>query len=331
MKLSIVIPVYNVEQYLNKCLMSVLVQDTAMYEIILIDDGSTDNSGSICDDYALKYDNVKIIHQKNGGLSNARNNGISHSCGEYVMFLDSDDYLEEGCISEFETIIAKHPCDIIVGDSKIIDDEGNSKYHQHYLISEQEYSIEEYLVFLKSKHCYTACAPYSIYNKNFLEREGLSFKENILHEDELWMPSVLLKAKSVYYSGILFYYHFVRANSITQDSNMEQKGRMLLYICEELQSLFDQSNIKPINALKDQIAVLYLKAICQVKDYTSLLIRYDKSIPINNAYYIRTKAKSFLFNYSPKLYIMTHTIKVTMVNIYIRTMTLINRKVPKWI
>ena len=96
MKLSIVVPIYKVEPYLRKCVDSLLNQDlpTEDYEIILVDDGSPDCCGEICDEYASKYGNIRVIHRENGGLSAARNSGIEIAQGKYIQFVDSDDYLE---------------------------------------------------------------------------------------------------------------------------------------------------------------------------------------------------------------------------------------------
>ena len=94
-KLSIIIPVYNVEKYLSICLDSVLAQDLKNIEVIMVDDGSTDNSGEICDKYSNKYSNFIAIHQKNKGLSGARNTGIKKSKGEFLMFIDSDDFINK--------------------------------------------------------------------------------------------------------------------------------------------------------------------------------------------------------------------------------------------
>ena len=112
---SVIIPVYNVEKYLHQCVDSVLTQNFNRYEIILVNDGSTDNSGKICDEYAQKY-HIKVIHKQNGGLSDARNFGIKEAKGEYVMLLDSDDFWEgEGVMSDLYNIIQeKERPDLII-------------------------------------------------------------------------------------------------------------------------------------------------------------------------------------------------------------------------
>ena len=93
-ELTVVIPVYNVEKYLSKCIESILNQTLPVDEIILVDDGSKDRSGEIADEYAAKYNNIKVIHQENGGLSAARNTGIDAATKEYIAFVDSDDYID---------------------------------------------------------------------------------------------------------------------------------------------------------------------------------------------------------------------------------------------
>ena len=99
MDISIIIPVYNVEKYLKYTLDSVIKQNTSNFEVILIDDGSKDNSGKICDEYRKKYDFIKVIHKKNEGVSIARNTGLKEAKGKYIMFLDSDDLLTDGILN----------------------------------------------------------------------------------------------------------------------------------------------------------------------------------------------------------------------------------------
>ena len=95
---SVILPVYNVESYLRECIETILVQDFEDYEIILVDDGATDNCPAICDEYAEKYSNISVIHKKNGGLSSARNAGLDIAQGQYIWWVDSDDWIEEGAL-----------------------------------------------------------------------------------------------------------------------------------------------------------------------------------------------------------------------------------------
>ena len=110
---SLIVPVYNVDKYLKFCLASIEEQDFDDYELILIDDGSTDNSGAVCDFYASNHKNVKVLHQKNGGLSSARNAGLRLANGKYVIFIDSDDYIAHGTLRKFHDVTEKNPVDIV--------------------------------------------------------------------------------------------------------------------------------------------------------------------------------------------------------------------------
>ena len=115
--LSFVIPIYNVEKYLNTCFESILAQDLVDWEAILVNDGSTDASGKICDDWAAKEEHFTVIHQDNKGISSARNHGTQHAHGRYILFIDSDDYLIEGTIKHVLETAVKHNLDMISFDS----------------------------------------------------------------------------------------------------------------------------------------------------------------------------------------------------------------------
>ena len=114
-RISVIVPVYNVEKYLNRCVDSILAQTFRDYEIILVDDGSPDASPKICDDYAAKYDFIRVIHKENGGLSSARNTGIKVAQGKYLMFLDSDDYLDKVCLDSLMNGRDSNDVDLIIG------------------------------------------------------------------------------------------------------------------------------------------------------------------------------------------------------------------------
>ena len=114
-KISIIVPIYNVEKYLDKCVSSILNQTFTDFELLLVDDGSPDRCGEMCDEYAKKDSRVKVIHRKNGGLSAARNSGIDAACGKYIGFIDSDDYIEENMYEHLYDVITKYDADIACG------------------------------------------------------------------------------------------------------------------------------------------------------------------------------------------------------------------------
>lgn len=125
-KISIIVPIYNSEKYLRKCIESVLKQNYDSYELILIDDGSTDRSGIICDEYANKYGKVNVVHKENKGVSNSRNIGIKKARGEYILFLDSDDWLEENSLIKINRIIREKKVDVLVFGYKEVYENNNT-------------------------------------------------------------------------------------------------------------------------------------------------------------------------------------------------------------
>lgn len=132
MLISVVVPVYNVEKYLRACLESLLKQTYKDLEVIMINDGSTDASGGICDEYAEKYENFMVIHKKNAGLGMARNTGLKHILGDYVTFLDSDDYLDQECIEILYKMLVKNNVDMCKGGFRKITNSGNIILNREY-------------------------------------------------------------------------------------------------------------------------------------------------------------------------------------------------------
>lgn len=122
--ITVVVPVYNVEKYLKKCIESIINQTYKNLEIILVDDGSPDNCGKICDDYKKQDSRIKVIHKKNGGLSDARNAGIDIANGEYITFIDSDDYIDDDYVELLYNAIVKDKTDMVISSHKVIYDNG---------------------------------------------------------------------------------------------------------------------------------------------------------------------------------------------------------------
>lgn len=198
---SIIIPVYNVEKYLDQCICSVLSQTYEDYEIILIDDGSTDSSGNICELYKNKFSRkIKVIHQKNGGLSKARNIGISCAQGVYIIFLDSDDYfLDKHALSKIRAKAEDQ--DLIAFEWKEmpdnLKDSDIATYCPKYPL-EKIFDGREFLE--KSLSAYPGMPWYACrfaYRRQYIQEYKLLFKEGRLYEDVLFTPKAVLLAKSV--------------------------------------------------------------------------------------------------------------------------------------
>ncbi len=209
--ISIIIPVYNVEQYFDYCIQSVLSQDYTNLEIILIDDGSTDSSGQKCDEYAKQDQRIKVIHQKNGGLSSARNTGLKEMTGEYFSFIDSDDYVRIDYISRMYRLIDEDKSDMVVCSyKKVIRNEDYS------VISEGDsvyavYDQEEIKMEMVSRKI-PMYAHGKLYKKEFAEY--MDFPEGRLFEDILTCWNVIKQVEKVSYSDVKIYFYRQRIDSI---------------------------------------------------------------------------------------------------------------------
>lgn len=148
-KFSIIVPVYNVERYLSRCIESLINQTYSNIEILLIDDGSSDQSPEICDEYSKKYGNIVVYHKKNGGLSDARNYGLERASGEYILFVDSDDYINKDSCQSFYSYLKehdKHRIDIVSGNIVRLE-ESKKKYEMF----NQSIKISDGATFLKTQ------------------------------------------------------------------------------------------------------------------------------------------------------------------------------------
>ena len=218
MKLSIIVPVYNVEQYLRKCIDSLLNQDMDDYEIILVDDGSPDMCPKICDEYAETHKNICVIHRKNGGLSAARNSGIEVSQGEYVMFVDSDDYIEPNVLNGLINQIERDHLDVLRFNYQNVSDKyavinPNKDPKRDVDFCESVIDGETFLNERLGPGCY-ACL-FMIRRSLIVDCNACLFKEGIFFEDVEWTPRMLVRAKRVASTKKVVYNYLWRSGSIT--------------------------------------------------------------------------------------------------------------------
>lgn len=213
---SIIIPVYKVEKYINKCLDSVLQQTYDNFECIIIDDGSPDNCGIICDEYAKKDKRIYVIHQENGGLSSARNVGIERSVGDYLLFLDSDDWIEEDTLEVLYKEISKSKPDIIVfGYAEVY---GESKKN---CTVEGVYADEA----IKEKFISDEWRNFA-WNKCFVSKlfYNVRFPINQVYEDLFTVPKLINSANKIYIiSNVLYNYNQDNVSSITKNVNSRKE------------------------------------------------------------------------------------------------------------
>lgn len=233
--ISVIIPVYNVQKYLNQCIDSVLNQGVKDIEIILINDGSTDNSGNICDEYAREDNRIKVIHKENGGLSDARNFGIKQAKGKYLLFLDSDDYWMEGSLKEVVKC-TKDDADIVfLSVGKLFE-------KTHYITKKFEClskeniknkSKEEVFQYLARAEKFPVAAWDKLIKKDIIISNNLYFEKGLLSEDIDWTTQLLLLSNKFDVCEVDFYvYRKQREGSITTSIKLKNVTDMI-YILEK--------------------------------------------------------------------------------------------------
>ncbi|MFD0931603.1 glycosyltransferase [Psychroflexus salinarum] len=244
MKLSIIIPVYNTAPFLKKCIESCIDQNISNndYEIILINDGTTDNSHDICESYKNAYSNIHYLIQENSGQSVARNNGVDKAVGNYIWFVDSDDWVESNCLSSILNMCETNTLDILrIGFKKINDeytDIAKTELEPKTLIIANNREI------LKTDFVFGP--PLHIFRRAFLTDNRLSFYPNIFHEDNEFTPKALYYAKRIGITETIYYYYYTRMGSTTKSVN-PKKCFDLLIVCHNLMVLSEEveDDIKP--------------------------------------------------------------------------------------
>ena len=264
--LTVVIPVYNVEKYLDRCLKSILIQEWKNYDIILVDDGSTDRSPQICDDYVKAYDFISVIHKENGGLSEARNTGLSQAKGEYIYFPDSDDWLEPDTFIALAEALESQKFDIISFNREFV------KGEEDVIISDpvetQVFNGKDAFVHML-KHSYiTGFANDKIYRKSLFVDHDILFPKGKYYEDLGTNYKLFLSAKKVYATNQKYYHYLIdNPDSITQSWNEKKFRDMFEFYKEVFYSDFVRSQLNQeelhisqlyyVNGLTHILASLY--------------------------------------------------------------------------
>ncbi len=214
--ISIIVPVYKVEEYLNKCIDSILNQAYKNLEVILVDDGSPDRCGEICDEYAQKDDRVRVVHKQNGGLSDARNAGIDAATGEYLMFVDSDDYIHPEMAAKLYEALARDEADMALCNFLYVDENGEKtdEENDNSPIKDEVLTRDEaFCKALRSyKKWYYVVAWNKLYKKEIFKT--LRFPYGKVHEDEFVIHKVLGACAKISCISDPLYYYVQRTGSI---------------------------------------------------------------------------------------------------------------------
>lgn len=271
--LSIIIPCYNVERYLDRCLKNI---KTTAYEIILVDDGSTDKTSKICDEYN-KYDNVKVFHKQNGGLSEARNFGLKKATGEYLIFLDSDDYINVDSLEKVLQFAIENQPDVIMCD--FYKSMNNKILKQNSIKSDFCDTGINGLKKLILNNSYFPMVWKNLYKKSFIDENSLSFKVGFLHEDEDWTPRVLFKAKNVYFTRQAFYFYCLNHQSITHNKN-DKNYSDVIQIVKDLRKDLKTKKNKELRIIDQYFINLYLASYIRC-DYEKMYLKFNEITSLN--------------------------------------------------
>ena len=240
--LTVVIPVYNVEKYLKRCIESILIQEWKNYDILLVDDGSTDSSPQICDDYAKVYDFISVIHKKNGGLSEARNTGISHAKGDYVYFPDSDDWLEPQTFKELADVLESQEFDIVSFNREFVKGEEDTIVSDP-LVTQVYEGKDAFVQMLKHSYI-TGFANDKIYKKSLFIDNNISFPKGKYYEDFGTNYKLFLSAENVFATNQKYYHYLIdNPDSITQSWNEQKFSDMFEFYKDIFYSDFVRSRL----------------------------------------------------------------------------------------
>ena len=212
--ISIIVPVYNVEKYLGKCIESILAQTYKNIEIILVDDGAKDNSGEICDEYAKKDDRIRVIHKENGGLSDARNRGIEEAKGELIGFIDSDDYIDSDMYETLYNVLTKYGADMSMCD--VYDVYEGQEPAQNEQIRDFSVTPEEAMKIVIDGQINYAYAVNKLYKKKLFD--AVRYPVGKIIEDAFIILFLLEKTEKVALTTACKYYYYHRENSIVSNS-----------------------------------------------------------------------------------------------------------------
>lgn len=273
--LSIIIPVYNVEKYLEKCLDSILVDNQFTGQVVCMNDGSTDGSAAILEQYAKKYPNVEIITQKNAGLSAARNAGFDRATGDYVFFPDSDDWVFPGAIEKIMQQIDGE--DVVYFNARVYNEETQRYGSEIDIPNIKNMDGQAYFAAIhdKPRNMPCVCVWGGVFSRSFLKENSLYNEPGIYHEDNYFTPQVLLAAKKVSSINEYVYAYRIRKGSIT--ANVKEKHiKDLLFIARNLNDKYEQ-----IGSVDD----VFYKDVCQI--YINMInAAYDNSIPLHKLWKI---------------------------------------------
>lgn len=233
---SIVVPVYKVEQYLERCVQSICEQTYPELEIILVNDGSPDCCGEICEELAKKDHRIQVVHKQNGGLSDARNAGVKYATGKYLLFVDSDDYIAKDLVEKTVAEAEKGKCDLVLFDYYCVEN-GTEEIRTIKLPTDRIFSLkEEHQLLLAPPAAWT-----KLFNREFYMKAECPFPKGLYFEDLATTPIFFLKAERISYLKEPLYYYIIRENSIMTGKNYEKSSHDKIEVLDHILSVYRET------------------------------------------------------------------------------------------
>ena len=300
---SVIIPIYKVENTLARCVDSVLCQTVDDIEVILVDDGSPDGCPQMCDGYAASESRVRVVHKQNGGLSDARNAGLDIATGDYVMFVDSDDYIEADSCERFLDAVEQTGADIVLGDWHV--SPGPDKQDRYSSLDEgRAYSSRDFILRALKFGEWYPCACFMFCRRSLLENNKLRFAVGLLHEDMEMQPRIFLAAKSVTCIKYKFYHYVKRPGSIMKSSNTCRRASSMQEILGRWKRQFDCIEDGELQrALYGYLSKCYLHTCRELHLGAGMeVLGVDKSFLIKTGANLKEKVKACIYAASPRLY-----------------------------
>lgn len=310
---SVIVPVYNVEKYLDRCMKSITQQTYKNLQIILVDDGAKDASGEMCDVWMKKDSRIAVIHQKNGGLSNARNTGIKQATGEYLVFVDSDDIIAVDMIEQLVGLIETEKADVSICGVSHIFDVKNIKFKENQaetILYDRNSAIMEMW--------YQKNFLPSVWGKAYRKKlfENLEFTEGILFEDIDLMHEIFWRCDKIVYKNVPLYGYVHRENSITT-TKFSIKDCGILKIAEKILQFSKEKDYSLVPSAESYAVTaafrIYLNAPQNDKEFSAyrtkakqVLDKYGKSVMQDRTVRNKTKCALFLYFYCKSLLMVVY-------------------------
>lgn len=310
--ISVIVPVYNVENYLHYAMNSLFRQTYKNFEVILVNDGSTDNSGNLCEEYAQQYDNVFVFHKENGGLSDARNFGVDHAKSDWIFFLDPDDYIESFTLELLVELQQKYKVNLIstkVQSTNIFNDYKNIEYKDLDLTSTVKVNKEKALELMLDNKIATVSACAKLYHKKVLLE--VPFPVGKIYEDFFVISEHLYIAEEIVICPIITYHYYSRSGSIV-NSKFTKKQYDFFYAAENnrciIRKYYKNSKIEKnlnLKIVKGSFSICSLAADSAPSELTAIQKKirpYFFEILLNRKENFKFKIKYSLILLMPKIF-----------------------------